>query len=395
MPPAPEEKSPEIELIPVPVQGGAQFGPGFLPADEPAKVPLTPAGENYSTEQVEGMRDMEKECLYMENAALKEALMQKQNWLWASQTEWCQGQDAWMAQRAELQPGAEVVFQGLKSQISLNGQHAVIERWDQATERWVVRLQSGEDKFVKQENLTLAYPWGSMYGNFMPPYAWPAYDARETGAQRGGRGRKFGSNGSNGLAKKAPSPATSFGSSTTGGGSFVSDATTERVNGSFSSCDGWDLEGPSCGIPDSEKTTVMMRNIPNDYTRTMLLKLLDTQGFGGKYDLVYLPIDYHSKVGFGYAFINLISPAEAERFRKHFTDFSKWNVVSQKVCEVCWSSVLQGVQAHIDRYRNSPVMHEAVRDEFKPVLFENGVRISFPKPTKSIRAPRARRRDAK
>lgn len=32
------------------------------------------------------------------------------------------------------------------------------------------------------------------------------------------------------------------------------------------------------------KTTVMFRNLPNNYTRSMLLNLLDGQVFGGKYD---------------------------------------------------------------------------------------------------------------
>lgn len=31
--------------------------------------------------------------------------------------------------------------------------------------------------------------------------------------------------------------------------------------------------------------------------------------------------------------------------------------------------------------------------EFKPMLFDNGVRMPFPAPTKSIRAPRLRRKD--
>ena len=37
---------------------------------------------------------------------------------------------------------------------------------------------------------------------------------------------------------------------------------------------------------------------------------------------------------------------------------------SQKVCEVCWGNPLQGLGAHIVRYRNSPVMHQSVPDEY-------------------------------
>jgi hypothetical protein len=143
---------------------------------------------------------------------------------------------------------------------------------------------------------------------------------------------------------------------------------------------------------DVEHTTVMMRNIPNNYTRTMILELIDKQGFEKCYNLVYLPIDFNSDAGFGYAFINLVSPEEAERFRDHFQGFNGWTMTSEKVCDVMWSGVHQGLEAHIERYRNSPVMHPSVPDEFKPVVFENGVRIPFPAPTKLPRAPRIRRR---
>jgi hypothetical protein len=141
-----------------------------------------------------------------------------------------------------------------------------------------------------------------------------------------------------------------------------------------------------------ERTTIMMRNIPNNYTRTMLLDLINREGFHGAYDLVYLPIDFNSNAGFGYAFINLVSPEEAERFRLHFQGYTGWALTSEKVCDVMWSGVHQGLEAHIERYRNSPVMHPSVPDDYKPVVFKDGVRTQFPPPTKLPRAPRIRRR---
>merc|ERR1711916_258740 len=49
-----------------------------------------------------------------------------------------------------------------------------------------------------------------------------------------------------------------------------------------------------------------------------------------------------------------------------------------------------GVEDNIERYRNSPVMHEAVPAQYKPLLFDGGVPVAFPAPTKSIRFPRLR-----
>ncbi|CAK9103881.1 Meiosis protein mei2 [Durusdinium trenchii] len=139
-------------------------------------------------------------------------------------------------------------------------------------------------------------------------------------------------------------------------------------------------------------TTVMMRNIPSEFTGATLLTLLNRHGFKGSYDLVYLPMDYNNKVGFGYAFINFVDSSWAKTFRGAFEGFTDWGLVSDKVCEVCWSNVLQGVAAHIERYRNSPVMHPMVPETFKPMLFVEGEKVPFPAPTKTIRPPRLRKK---
>jgi len=166
---------------------------------------------------------------------------------------------------------------------------------------------------------------------------------------------------------------------------------TEEGSGCGSSVAGTEQTHRDPAASGLQKTTVMLRNLPNNYTRDMLLHLVDTHGFSGSYDLIYMPTDFTSNVGLGYAFINFVSTEEASRFWSKFQGFSDWEVASKKVCEIGWSSVLQGLQPHIDRYRNSPVMHDSVPDEFKPVLFSNGERVRFPSPNKSLRAPRIRR----
>jgi hypothetical protein len=143
-------------------------------------------------------------------------------------------------------------------------------------------------------------------------------------------------------------------------------------------------------VPEhSEKrTTVMMKNIPNNYTRDMFLAMLNGEGFEGLYDFVYLPCDFNRDANLGYAFINLISADVVEAFWNTFTGFSKWALPTAKVCQVSWSGPHQGLLAHVERYRNSPVMHKSVRDDYKPVIFASGVRQPFPSPTKKVQAPR-------
>lgn len=136
--------------------------------------------------------------------------------------------------------------------------------------------------------------------------------------------------------------------------------------------------------------TVMLRNLPNNYTRSMLLKLIDSEGFDGMYDFIYLPMDFKSQASLGYAFVNLTDSDQAARFFEAFVGFHDWVVPSQKVCSVNWSAPYQGREAHIERYRNSPVMHEDVPDDYKPMVFRDGERIKFPPPTKKLKVPRMR-----
>jgi len=138
------------------------------------------------------------------------------------------------------------------------------------------------------------------------------------------------------------------------------------------------------------RTTVMLRNLPSALSRDTLLQMLDVMGFGGQFDLVYIPVDFSTGAGLGYAFINMTSPANVPRLWEAFNGLSQWCVASDKVCTVSWSDPHQGLQAHIERYQNSPVMHPEVLDEWKPALFMHGVRVEFPNPTKKIKAPKVR-----
>lgn len=161
-----------------------------------------------------------------------------------------------------------------------------------------------------------------------------------------------------------------------------SEASTE-----LPSCDASSEESED-ELVGQEKTTVMMRNIPNNYTRDMLAQLVNKHGFASTFDLIYLPVDFASKAAFGYAFLNFTSSAHALRFQKHFGGFRQWDVPSSKVCEVRWGSTHQGLDANIDRYRNCPVMHPSVADNFRPAIYSDGVRIPFPPPTQKLHAPK-------
>eukprot|EP00930_Biecheleria_cincta_P059199 TRINITY_DN44952_c0_g1_i1.p1 TRINITY_DN44952_c0_g1~~TRINITY_DN44952_c0_g1_i1.p1 ORF type:complete len:241 (-),score=26.88 TRINITY_DN44952_c0_g1_i1:93-791(-) len=141
---------------------------------------------------------------------------------------------------------------------------------------------------------------------------------------------------------------------------------------------------------EAQLTTVMFRNIPESYTREMLVDLFNKSGFKGYYDFVYLPINFRTDLVFGYAFVNFVDGEALSSFSRHFNGFKDWGLYTDKVAEVSVGCKLQGLEEHVRRYRDSPVMYRTVPDKHKPILFRNGVRVPFPPPTKKLRAPRMR-----
>lgn len=137
---------------------------------------------------------------------------------------------------------------------------------------------------------------------------------------------------------------------------------------------------------DDHRTTVMLTRVPTNITRDQLQVLLESEGFFGLFDFLYLPVDLRSLQSYGFAFVNLSSHECAERFRFHFQGFQ----VGNSTWEAIWSDKEQGLPSHVDRYRNSPVMHANVSDEARPLMFQGGERMAFPAPTKKIKSPRVR-----
>lgn len=135
----------------------------------------------------------------------------------------------------------------------------------------------------------------------------------------------------------------------------------------------------------------MFRNLPNRLMRDSFVELMDKEGFEGTYDFVYLPFDFHRNGGFGYAFVNFVASENAKRAMEHFQGFARWDTSTPKVCEVSWSDSMQGLKAHVARFRDSPVMHESVPECFKPIILKENVRQPFPSPKRPLRRPRVKR----
>mmetsp|Transcript_118321 Transcript_118321/g.314895 ORF Transcript_118321/g.314895 Transcript_118321/m.314895 type:complete len:354 (-) Transcript_118321:322-1383(-) len=128
-------------------------------------------------------------------------------------------------------------------------------------------------------------------------------------------------------------------------------------------------------VTNGTVTTMMLRNIPNKYTQTSLLKEINEVGFGGTYDFFYLPMDVHNRSNVGYAFINFEMPQDAERFRRAFSDHRFQRFHSRKIGSVCVAHV-QGLDANLRHFENRAVT-QARNDQYRPIVLQGQQRLDF------------------
>ncbi|KAK4773544.1 hypothetical protein SAY87_028563 [Trapa incisa] len=130
---------------------------------------------------------------------------------------------------------------------------------------------------------------------------------------------------------------------------------------------------------EDNRTTLMIKNIPNKYTSKMLLATIDER-HRGTYDFIYLPIDFKNKCNVGYAFINMIDPSQIIPFYEAFNR-KKWEKFnSEKVASLAYARI-QGKPALIAHFQNSSLMNEDKR--CRPILFNTegpnaGDQVPFP-----------------
>jgi hypothetical protein len=107
----------------------------------------------------------------------------------------------------------------------------------------------------------------------------------------------------------------------------------------------------------SEITTVMVRNVPNQYHRGHLMQELDKLGFAGKYDFVHLPIDQQTKWNVGYAFVNFDSSEDCARCMKDMAGhkFTKLHPGQQTRQALISVAHLQGLEKNLAHFRDKVV----------------------------------------
>lgn len=109
----------------------------------------------------------------------------------------------------------------------------------------------------------------------------------------------------------------------------------------------------------------MIKNIPNKYTLKSLVEDLNVE-LKGKYDLLYLPIDYVNNFNFGFAFINFVDSFHIILFEALFCG-KKWiRFNSEKICELAYAKI-QGKNDLITHFEKGTVLNFESKDK-KPLI---------------------------
>ena len=128
-----------------------------------------------------------------------------------------------------------------------------------------------------------------------------------------------------------------------------------------------------------KRATLIIRNIPNKYTISLLLDELN-KDFENKFDIVYLPQDYINNSNLGFGFINFVNHMHLILFYDEFVG-KKWNCFnSKKRCQLAYSKY-QG-KAELMKYIHTKLGISSLdnnNENIKKSFFINN--------NKSIRAP--------
>jgi len=139
------------------------------------------------------------------------------------------------------------------------------------------------------------------------------------------------------------------------------------------------------GIPraSTEHTTVVLRKLPEEFTRMTVMGLLEGAGLNKLYNFLYVPTNFRKCVRFGYAIVNFVShEAASDGIARLSTEQVKGKLIS-----VEWSDSIQGLDSLLCKYRNSAVMHETVDPVHQPVVLHDGRILPFPQPTEALAMP--------
>lgn len=118
------------------------------------------------------------------------------------------------------------------------------------------------------------------------------------------------------------------------------------------------------------ETTLMIRNIPSQYTPEALMREWPNEG---TYDFLYLPFNSQAQRNLTYAFVNFTSPAFAIEFKHMWQKMRLKQFAVQKPLNIGFADV-QGRDENLRQLKKKRLLHAKVK-QCQPLVFRDGVSI--------------------
>lgn len=130
-------------------------------------------------------------------------------------------------------------------------------------------------------------------------------------------------------------------------------------------------DSSDCHEDPPQGKTLMMRNIPNKYLQSALLKELSDAKFwpNKDFDFIYLPVDRSKRANLGYCFINFLTASGAADFTASFDGKRMKHFNSRKRVAVM-PAQLQGYGVNKAHFASCRVSR--LPEEFRPLFFGTG-----------------------
>eukprot|EP00928_Gymnodinium_smaydae_P034716 TRINITY_DN2453_c0_g1_i2.p1 TRINITY_DN2453_c0_g1~~TRINITY_DN2453_c0_g1_i2.p1 ORF type:complete len:347 (+),score=33.76 TRINITY_DN2453_c0_g1_i2:51-1091(+) len=108
-------------------------------------------------------------------------------------------------------------------------------------------------------------------------------------------------------------------------------------------------------------TTIVVQNLPNFVTQDSFAQVIDWLGFDGKYDFLYVPVNFASGMARGYAFVNLLTDEIA-------VDFV---IICRCQGFRCKRASVQGIDSYLSNRNTLRACSRIRNSSFKPLIRTN------------------------
>ena len=117
-----------------------------------------------------------------------------------------------------------------------------------------------------------------------------------------------------------------------------------------------------------QRTTIMLKNIPREISQLFLMSFLNNK-YKGKFNFLYLPIDFIKRINVSYAFLNLKNSKDIIEIYLDLHD-KPWSFCKNKNAYISYARI-QGFKSISEHFSKSNLINNELDKSFKPYINDN------------------------